>query len=331
MKKNNLQANGEHNIILMNDTSLLHDTVLNPPGTYAKIIDSYDALTPGAEMVISNDSDPKPLYYELLNHSGHVFTWEYLVKGPDLWSVKITKHQPDKQTVTLGQMAAKDYRNAQIFSKYGLNFCCNGKKTLAQACEEKNISATPIEKELLALKNHSHGMQLNYQDWHPAFMIDFIINNHHQYLRRSLKPLQDLAIKVAKSHGIKHPKLLKVATIFGEVALEAEHHMRREEGEVFPYIKNLVQLSESFKPEHAGSGLITRLLSRKEIGHEDMSEKMRLINELTDNYEVPAGACVSYTLLLKWLNEFETDLQLHTNLESNILFGKAIEIENNLS
>src|SRR5690349_143698 len=109
----------------MNDASVPNVTTTDGI-THPDLVDRYDKLMPGGEMEITHAHDPKPLYYQLLNHRGHEFSWEYLQKGPNAWKVKITKQVPAKQTVTLGQMAAKDYRNAQIFSRYGLNFCCNG-------------------------------------------------------------------------------------------------------------------------------------------------------------------------------------------------------------
>jgi regulator of cell morphogenesis and NO signaling len=104
--------------------------------------------------------------------------------------------------------------------------------------------------------------------------------------------------------------------------------MREEEQEVFPFIKRLVENLEFKHPLTAPSSSVSESLKGMEMEHELVGGKMQSLNDLTHNYRIPAGACASYTLLLKWLKEFETDLHLHVHLENNILFPKAIELEN---
>lgn len=108
----------------------------------------YNALNLGSEIVIKDNIDPRFFYYQLLSEKGHTFSWEYLEKGPDTWVIKIIK-QKGQELPTLGQMAATDYRKAQVFRKYGLDFSFCGKKTLQEACVEKNISAHAIQKNCI--------------------------------------------------------------------------------------------------------------------------------------------------------------------------------------
>ena len=37
----------------------------------------------------------------------------------------------------IGELVARDYRAAEIFSKYKIDFCCQGDRTIGQACEKK--------------------------------------------------------------------------------------------------------------------------------------------------------------------------------------------------
>ena len=107
----------------------------------------YNALNSGNEIVIKDDIDPRFFYYQLLSEKGPTFSWEYLEEGPENWVIKIIKRK-DQESPTLGQIAAADYRKAQVFRKYGLDFSFCGKKTLQEACAEKNISADMIQKKL---------------------------------------------------------------------------------------------------------------------------------------------------------------------------------------
>jgi regulator of cell morphogenesis and NO signaling len=306
-------------------------TVLDPREKHPTIFARYDSLDGGNAVVIHNDHDPKPLYYQLLGERGNTFSWEYLEQGPEWWRVKITKQPANEQSPTLGELAAKDYRKAQVFKKYGLDFCCGGKKTLKEACDAKKIPVEQVERELQSVNNISVNSNLNYDGWSLDFLADFIINNHHQYVRRSLQPVKELAEKVARVHGAHFPFLIRVAQIFNEVAVEMESHMIKEEKIVFPYIKTLVQFKTT--QDHtalASFGSVQQPVSMMEEEHEVVGEYLEQIRSLTNDFTLPAGACASFTLLYKWLNEFEEDLHLHVHLENNILFPKAIELEKEL-
>jgi len=108
--------------------NILNVTVLAPKDKHPTIFVRYDALQEGESLTIHNDHDPKPLYYQLLGERGNVFTWEYLEEGPEWWKVKIRKRIPGENDETLGEIAAKDLRKAEVFKKYGLDFSCGGKK-----------------------------------------------------------------------------------------------------------------------------------------------------------------------------------------------------------
>jgi regulator of cell morphogenesis and NO signaling len=58
-----------------------------------------------------------------------------LKNGPDWWDVKVTKREDGQETI--GEIAVKDLRKVEVFKKYGIDFCCGGKKTIAEVCAEK--------------------------------------------------------------------------------------------------------------------------------------------------------------------------------------------------
>ena len=62
--------------------------------------------------------------------------------------------------------------------------------------------------------------------------------------------------------------------------------------------------------------------------HEKAGDIYKEITRLTNNYIPPKDACNTYKSLYKFLNEFEMNLHHHIHLENNILFPKAIELQN---
>ena len=316
-------------IIIMTTENILNVTLLEPRQKHPTIFVRFDELMQGESLTIHNDHDPKPLYYQLLGERGNIFNWEYLEEGPIWWKVKITKKKSGEKDETLGEIATKDLRKAQIFKKYGLDFCCGGKKTVKEACAEKGLDVAKVEQELQqADKLESNNRPLPYDEWSLDFLADYIVNTHHSYIKKNLPDIRAYADKVKRVHGKEHPELDKIHTLVEATANELLTHMVKEENVLFPFIKELVNKQNGKQElEPVGFGSVVNPINMMEHEHVIVGEYLREVRELTNNYQLPSGACASYGMLYRLLNEFEDDLHLHIHLENNILFKKAVQLE----
>lgn len=165
---------------VQDEVFVLNVTLIEPKLKHPTIFKHFDALKEGASFQILNDHDPKPLYYQLLGERGNIFSWEYLEQGPQWWRVQIRKNDLQNGE-TVGEIAAKDLRKAEVFKKYGIDFCCGGKKSLQQACEEKGLDVEIVEAELEAAPQATTTSANNYNLWEPDFLADYIYNQHHIY------------------------------------------------------------------------------------------------------------------------------------------------------
>ncbi len=313
--------------------NILNVTLIEPKLKHPTIFARFDELKAGESLTIHNDHDPKPLYYQLLGERGNIFVWEYLEQGPSLWRVKMTRRLAGESDETLGEIAAKDLRKAQVFKKYGLDFCCGGKKTVKEACAEKGIDVTKVEQELqTADKNITSARPLPYNDWNLDFLADYIVNTHHSYVKKNIPDLNAYATKVARVHGGSHPELLEIARLSEEICDELSSHMVKEENVLFPYIKKLVASKNSGAAMNVDSFQTVKTpIDVMEHEHEAVGKNLEEIRRLSNDYALPVDACASYFFLYKLLEEFENDLHLHVHLENNILFPKAIELEKKLN
>ena len=312
--------------------NILNVTLLEPRQKHPTIFAHFDELSEGESLTIYNDHDPKPLYYQLIGERGNIFNWEYLEQGPEWWVVKITKHISGENEETLGQIAAKDLRKAQVFKKYGLDFCCGGKKTVKQACAEKGLDVTKVEHELRQADTLPSTRPIPYGDWSLDFLADYIVNTHHSYVLKTLPDITAYSKKVARVHGNGHPELIRINQLVTEIDAELSGHMVKEERILFPYIKHLVAKKENkdtLTPVHFGS--VQSPIKMMEMEHEMVGKSLDEIRKLSNNYLLPEDACASYSLLYRLLDEFEEDLHLHIHLENNILFPKALETEQQLA
>jgi len=312
--------------------NILNVTLLEPRQKHPTIFVRFDELAEGECLTIHNDHDPKPLYYQLLGERGNIFTWEYQEQGPEWWIVNITKRITGENNETLGQIAAKDLRKAEVFKKYGLDFCCGGKKTVKEACAEKGLDVTKVEHELQQADKMPASRPVPYGDWTLDFLADYIVNTHHSYVRKTLPDITAYSAKVMQVHGNQHPELIRINQLVGEVNAELTGHLLKEEKILFPYIKALVAAKDHTQPLQAAHfGSVQSPINMMEMEHELVGKNLDEIRQLSHNYLLPEDACASYSLLYRMLDEFEEDLHLHIHLENNILFPKALKIEQQLN
>jgi len=302
-------------------------TLLEPRLKHPTIFKYFDALPTGGELIIENDHDPKPLYYQLLSERGPVFNWQYLEEGPLHWRIQIRKGSSTSAEPTIGEIVASDWRKAEILKKHGIDFCCGGKRTVQEACQKKQLDYARISKELKEVEN-SQNPTHHFNTWELDFLVDYIVNNHHQYVSTSIPFLFELSDKVSNVHGSAHPELMRINYHLQELLQELSQHMQKEEMILFPYIKELVKAKRLGTPmARAHFGSIANPITMMESEHTSAGDDLNSIETLSHNFTPPADACNSYQVFYAKLREFQQDLFQHIHLENNILFPKALELE----
>jgi regulator of cell morphogenesis and NO signaling len=155
-----------------------------------------------------------------------------------------------------------------------------------------------------------------------------IREKHHQYVRESIRRIQSKLEKVAAKHGEKHPEIADIQRLFSEIGREMIMHMQKEEQILFPYIDALehsVNANDSLEPPFFQTVVNPIQAMMKE--HDSAGELLRQIRKASGEYTAPADACTTYKALYQELREFEADLHQHVHLENNILFPRAVEME----
>lgn len=233
---------------------------------------------------------------------------------------------------TVGNIVADDFRTAGVFKKYGLDFCCGGGRKLTEACEEKGVDMEAVLEDLRNLTVTTNDTQ-NYSNWSPEFLVDYIINNHHHYVRTKLPEIKTYAKKVASVHGKTYPELNEMLEIFLKLKEEMLSHLQKEETILFPYIKKLSNAlgnGESVRPELQFSSA-EQAVAMMEDEHEEAGSLMARLEELSNGFTPPEDACTTFRIYFQNLEAFQNDLHKHVHLENNILFPKALMLEQQLN
>ncbi len=231
----------------------------------------------------------------------------------------------------IGELVAKDYRTASVFKKYSIDFCCQGNRTIEEACEKKNIDTKKVLEDLVAMMESKSESTTDYQSWPLDLLADYIEKKHHRYVQEKTLEIQPYLDKICKVHGERHPELLKIKEEFNASAGELAAHMKKEELILFPFIRKMTKAKlENAKVDAAHFGTVKNPIQMMMNEHTVEGHRFMKIEELTNNYTPPQDACNTYRVSFALLKEFEQDLHLHIHLENNILFPKAIEIEKEL-
>ena len=229
---------------------------------------------------------------------------------------------------TIREIVGHNHRAAAVFEKHAIDFCCGGNKTLEAACAQKGIDPALIQQELRQADTPEERENFLPGEWDLDTLADFIINTHHRYVRRTLPSILAHLNKVVSVHGATHPELPGILDRFQQVAEELTRHMQKEEIVLFPYIRSLVAASRTgvTVPRPVFS-TIRFPIEMMEAEHSSAGDAFSFIRSATGEFAPPADACETYRVTYRELEEFERDLHRHIHLENNILFPKAITLE----
>lgn len=235
---------------------------------------------------------------------------------------------------TIGSIVAEDYRTAVIFSRFKIDFCCKGGRTIAEACAEKGIDPVLVTEAINELKKATPiPGESDIERWSAKELADYIEQTHHKYVRDTTPILTAYLKKVATVHGDRHPELREIYTLFIDSSVDLLNHMIKEESVLFPAIRTMEKTVENGalleKPFFFGT--VENPIAMMRQDHEAEGDRFAQIAALSNNYTPPQDACNTYMVSFAKLKEFEADLHRHIHLENNILFHKAVTLEQKLT
>ena len=223
-------------------------------------------------------------------------------------------------SATLGDLVTEDPRRSRILEKFGIDYCCNGHRSLTDATSEAGLDLTQVTKAL-DLPDPAPVAQGREPRENAALAHD-IVDTHHAYMWEEMPRLQALVNKVDDVHGDRHPELARVRAAFTEAVAALDPHMTTEERVLFPAISRMEKTQAP-----AASGSFAATIDQLRAEHDAVGDTFKEIRSLTGGYAAPEDACNSYRAMLTGLEEMELDLHEHIHKENNVLFPRALELE----
>lgn len=217
---------------------------------------------------------------------------------------------------TVGELVAERPGRSRVFQSFGIDFCCQGGRTLGEACERKSLAVAEVVAELEAEEAGPSDSLANPAELPVHELCTYIVDTHHAFLRRELPRLQAMAQRVAHVHGGHTPSLVEVFEVYTVMAEELGSHMLKEEQILFPAVE---ALSRGEGSPMALDGPIACMLHE----HDDAGQALAKMRELTNGFTPPAEACNTYRALFAGLLDLEEDLHRHIHLENAVVFPQA--------
>lgn len=212
-----------------------------------------------------------------------------------------------------------------VLERLGVDYCCHGQHTLAEACSKKNITLEPVLTELKQFQQKDE--KSGDAQWATAplkQLTEYIVSKHHAFTREQLKLIDDLMTKVEHRHGPEHPEVYQLGKAIAVFASELKHHAECEETNLFPYIAALGTGKLPDLPAPA-QGSVEMPIRHMMGDHDQTGEELAALRKQTDNYTPPPEACPTWRALYRAIEDLESDLHRHIHLENNILFPRSIK------
>ncbi|WP_345867953.1 iron-sulfur cluster repair di-iron protein [Shewanella algae] len=223
----------------------------------------------------------------------------------------------------VGELVAEDFRNAHVFSRFGIDFCCGGGRSLASACERAGAEPSEVLHALSQLA--AEGTPDDALAKLPlGELIEHIEATHHKYIRDTAPLLLEYAQKMVRAHGEHYEEIKPLAGWIRALMDDLLPHLQKEEQILFPAIRALSQGQEF----NACFGHIGNPIRAMEYEHDEAGQILAKLQQLTNHYQAPEHACTTWRVCYATLAEFEADLHRHIHLENNLLFPKALALVN---
>jgi regulator of cell morphogenesis and NO signaling len=236
-------------------------------------------------------------------------------------------------TQTVRQLAVEKPNATRIFEQLRIDYCCGGSRPLAEACAAAGVDVETVVRllEAPAEGHEQSGAAMNFQTASLTALTTYIVDTHHSFTQQEMERLSTLLEKVCAVHGRNHPELLEVEALFQDLCSELTPHMLKEEQVLFPYIE---RMEAAVKNQRAlpqpPFGTVRNPVRMMMLEHDTAGDILQRIRVASADYTVPADGCFSYQTLYQALAAFEIDLHQHIHLENNLLFPRAVEMEDTL-
>ncbi len=285
------------------------------PGKQKKeyFFSTFDELKENEELIIVNSHDTTPLKKLFSRERSGLFTWTYLVEGPERWEISIRKIQ--SEDLTISDIIAINPEAIFILSEFGIHFYTSLNTKVKNLTLKRREDYQEILYKLL---NHKTGIfnAIRPAGWSVPLIIQYIVENHHQYLYANLPELMELIEQLNVHFGSDLIHLQALNSRFRQFMDEIMDHLKDEEEKIFPQV---IAFSKKEKINDQDRIEIDEKINWIVEDHYLAGDNLQAIRKICNNFQWLKLDIPGIKLLYRELMELEKDFLLHILFENYFL------------
>jgi regulator of cell morphogenesis and NO signaling len=229
------------------------------------------------------------------------------------------------------ELVDQDNVRAYVLYYFGIKFYEYSEQTLEQVCHEKGLKVEQVVRELEFPGANFQEADLPLISYPVDLIIEYLKHAHFLFVKHKLPYIARLVESFKANHekydGVE--KDLKV--LFPLFIEDFIHHIYEEEDTLFIYIRLLERAARGrYSPTELYYKMERNSLQRFAMEHEEHDDEMEGIRRITKDYYLTADAPLHVKVIYSELTQFEKSLQIHARIENEILFPKAMALENQM-
>lgn len=231
----------------------------------------------------------------------------------------------------VSDIVRNDYRTADVFRKYGINYCCGGKWPLQIICKNLGLETEMVVKELNDNLSNTHLQPAigNYENWSVSFLVDFLLNVNHPWFVNALPIVKEVSEEFVGKHTKKFPELEPLLPLLRSFEKNILQCIQQDEQSFFPYIQ---KLERAYVNKESYASMFVKTLG-KPLDEQMQNEKKKIAlylqqaRVITQNYQLPNAPCTSHYVSFQKLKELDNAVVLMEAIKYDTLYRNAIKIE----
>src|SRR5688572_8104017 len=241
-------------------------------------------------------------------------------------------------TNTMSKTALKDtrisvlvdqnYVHAYVLYYFGIRFFDYSELTLAQVCKKCGLKVEQVIREMED-PTHLREADLPLMSYPIDLIIEYLKHSHFLFIKHKLPYIAKLVESFKANHDDYKNVERDLKLVFPLFVEDFIEHIYEEEDTLFHYIQALERASRG---KYIYSNLFYLLeknsVQKFAVEHESHDDEMEGIRRITRDYSIEPTTPVHIKVMYNELKAFEKALITHARIENEILFPKAMAIEN---
>ena len=229
----------------------------------------------------------------------------------------------------IGDLVDQNNVRAYVLYYFGIKFYEYSEYTLEQVCREKSLRLDQVVRELESPSENFREADLPLISYPIDLIIEYLKHAHFLFIKHKMPYIARLVESFKANHKDYDAVERDLKTVFPLFLEDFIHHIYEEEDTLFKYIRTLERAQKHFSnPSKLYYLMEQNSLQRFAMEHEAHDDEMNGIRKITKDYYLAPSAPLHVKVIYSELIDFEKSLKTHARIENEILFPKAMALEN---